>query len=90
MPYPIEYEIEEIKAPKNYQKGEYKEAFRNIHAIKGVAKNLGLADTIPHLVELSDLYRAEKYSEADGLVTVFCKEYEEILDLINKYKEIAQ
>lgn len=34
----------------NHSLKEYKNAFSNIHAIKGVMKNLGLADTVPHLV----------------------------------------
>lgn len=85
---PEDENFDEFKNKHNSK--EYKDAFSNIHAIKGVMKNLGLADTVPHLVELSDLYRAEQYEEAEPLVEIFYKEYEEILGLINKYREITQ
>lgn len=74
----------------NYESGDYKEAFKNIHAIKGVMKNLGLIDAVPHLTGLSDLYKAERYDDAEQLVKSFHNEYSELMELINKYREIAQ
>lgn len=70
--------------------GDYAEAFKDVHTLKGVAANLGLAPMEKTLVELTELLRDKTADEIEKAQVAaareeFAKQYASFISIIEKY-----
>ena len=75
---------------ESFNKGDYKEAFRFVHTLKGTSVNLGFddlyhvsCDLTEHLRDQENLTQ-EQVEEGKKLLEIVDREYKKVVDLINQ------
>lgn len=71
------------------ESGDYAEAFRGAHTIKGVCQNLGFAVLEKSSSALSEALRGGYTPEADGLVERVKADYQQTVQAIRAFREGA-
>lgn len=74
---------------ENIERGDWSEAFRAAHTLKGVALNLGFDHLQKYASELTELLRPEQPIADNALVDAVCREHEKILAALSEL-EVAQ
>lgn len=69
--------------------GDYEEAFRAAHTIKGVCQNLGFTPLLDSSSQLSEALRHGYTPEADSLVEQVSKNYQETVGAIRAFEASA-
>ncbi len=64
---------------ENIERGDWMEAFRAAHTLKGVALNLGFDQLQKNASELTELLRPAQPVSADELLDAVCAEHEKII-----------
>ena len=67
--------------------GNYEEAFRGAHTIKGVAQNLGFTRLLESSSRMSDALRHGWTPEADSLTGQLAEDYEATVAAIREFKQ---
>ncbi len=69
-----------------YASGEYKEAFRAAHTIKGLSTNLGFERLFVSADALTEALRNGKSDNADALYERVTEDYRELREALEKYQ----
>ncbi len=69
------------------ESGNYEEAFRAVHTIKGICQNLGFRRLLKSSAEMSDALRHGWTPEADTLTPEFKEDYTLTADTIRDFKK---
>ncbi len=69
------------------ESGNYDEAFRAVHTIKGICQNLGFKRLLKSSAEMSDALRHGWTPEADALTPEFKEDYTLTADTIRNFKK---
>lgn len=83
--FAVDKTVDNLKS--SVEKGDYEEAFRSAHTIKGLALNLELlplVDIICNITECLRDYNESSQSSIVELLNTFNKEYEKIISDINQ------
>lgn len=64
---------------ENFERGDWTEAFRAAHTLKGVALNLGFDRLQKYASELTELLRPKQPIADTALLDAICQEHEKIL-----------
>lgn len=71
------------------ESGNYEEAFRAAHTIKGVCQNLGLTRLLNSSSQLSEALRHGYTPEADGLAEQVGRDYQDTVGAIRAFQAAA-
>lgn len=75
---------------ETFNQGDYKEAFRYIHTLKGTSVNLGFDDLYHTSCDLTEYLRDkdclndDEIKEAQNLLEIVSKDYQKVINLINQ------
>ncbi len=78
------------KLKEHLESGDYAEAFKDAHTLKGVAANLGLQPMQGPLVRLNELLRSGQEADVDaaqaaGQMEELARQYERCLEILAKF-----
>ena len=69
------------------KEGDYEEAFRAAHTLKGVAQNLSFKNLGQSSSSLTEALRAKKEKPGQELVEKVAEDYEQVIKCIEQYKK---
>jgi HPt (histidine-containing phosphotransfer) domain-containing protein len=69
------------------ESGEYEEAYRIVHSIKGVSANLGISKLYRLAIELEQKMKAGDYGRLSGETQAFLDELEAVVAVLKTAKE---
>lgn len=69
-----------------FEQGQYEEAFRAAHTLKGICSNLGFSKLYQSSAALTESLRGQKKDNADTLLEEVKKDYRQTVDALNTYQ----
>lgn len=75
---------------KSLETGEYQEAFRAAHTIKGVCQNLGFTNLYHSSHQLTESLRSGWSDAAQALVEQVTKDYEQVVTAIRELQKAVE
>lgn len=74
---------------KYLEEGNVTEAFKAVHALKGVSANLGLKGMLGAVCELTEILRAGSMEGYEEQYDKIKPKYDELVTILNKFKDTA-
>ena len=74
---------------KYLEEGNVTEAFKAVHALKGVSANLGLKGMLGSVCELTEILRAGSMEGYEEQYDKIKPKYDELVTILNKFKDTA-
>ncbi|MBR4670510.1 MAG: Hpt domain-containing protein [Butyrivibrio sp.] len=74
---------------KYLEEGNVTEAFKAVHALKGVSANLGLKGMLGNVCELTEILRAGSMDGYEEYYNAIKPKYDELVTILNKFKDTA-
>ena len=74
---------------KDLEEGNVTEAFKAVHALKGVSANLGLKGMLGNVCELTEILRAGSMDGYEEYYNAIKPKYDELVTILNKFKDTA-